>query len=267
MKRNELSLRRLTTIAQKDPEKLVQKMVSFVLFMDRARNSINASPAEIYAMDETAVWFDMIGESTVAARGAKSIPLKSTGHEKLRFTVVLTANAAGMKLKPYVVFSGGCRKVKELTDKRQLSGNIVSTSKNGWMNDNLTKDYLRRVLSKLYFKRRILVWDAYRCHLSDATKQELKCGYNITTAVIPGGCTKYLQAPDVCWNKPFKAALHDKYDDWMAGDEEKEYTVTGNLRAPSFKVVLDWVKHAWEHINPELIKKSFKICGQTSGKY
>lgn len=55
-------------------------------------------------MDETAVWFDMVGESTVAAKGTKSVPLKSTGHEKLRFTVILTANGAGAKLKPYVVF-------------------------------------------------------------------------------------------------------------------------------------------------------------------
>jgi len=82
-------------------------------------------------------------------------------------------------------------------DDRNISSNIVSTSVNGWMNEELTKDYLRRVIGKLSFKQRILVWDAYRCHISEATKSELKRGYNITTAVIPGGCTKYLQAADV----------------------------------------------------------------------
>jgi hypothetical protein len=104
MKRNDLAVRRRTTIAQKDPDKLIEKMVSFILFMERHRKKINASPADIFAMDETAVWFDMVGESTVNTKGAKSIPLKGTGHEKLRFTVVLTANGAGAKLKPYVVF-------------------------------------------------------------------------------------------------------------------------------------------------------------------
>ena len=163
-------------------------------------------------------------------------------------------------------FSGGIRKVKELHEKKQLSGNIVSTSVNGWMNEELTKDYLRRVIGKLSFKQRILVWDAYRCHISEATKSELKRGYNITTAVIPGGCTKYLQAADVCWNKPFKATLHEMYDAWMAGDEDKEYTSGGNLKAPSFKLVLQWVKAAWDGIDQELIKKSFKVCGQTSGQ-
>jgi len=28
-------------------------------------------------------------------------------------------------------------------------------------------------------------------------KNELNSGHNITTAVIPGGCTKFLQTPDV----------------------------------------------------------------------
>jgi len=81
-----------------------------------------------------------------------------------------------------------------------------------------------RVIGKLAFKKRILVCDAYRCHLSEATKSELRHGYNISTAVIPGGCTKFLQAPDVCWNKLFKDKLHELYNSWIAGDEQKEYT-------------------------------------------
>uniref|UniRef100_A0A915D139 Uncharacterized protein n=1 Tax=Ditylenchus dipsaci TaxID=166011 RepID=A0A915D139_9BILA len=34
-------------------------------------------------------------------------------------------------------------------------------------------------------------------------KQLKWCG--IDTAVVPGGCTKFIQAPEVCWNAPFKA--------------------------------------------------------------
>jgi len=88
-------------------------------------------------MDKTAVWFDMVREPTVADKGAESIPLKSTGHEKSSFTVVLTAKGDGVKLKPYVVFLGEVRKAKELQEKKQLSGNIVTTLANGWMNEQL----------------------------------------------------------------------------------------------------------------------------------
>jgi len=99
-------------------------------------------------------------------------------------------------------------------------------------------------LGKLSFRKRILVGDAYRCHLSEAPKNEPKHGYNITTAVIPGGYTKFLQAPDVCWNKPFKDKLHELHDSWMDGDEQKEYTEGGNLKAPSSELVLSWIKQA-----------------------
>ena len=185
MTRHELSVRRRTTVAQKSPHDMIEKMVSFVRFMEKARVRISATPAEIIAMDETAVWFDMVGASTVHATGAKSISVKSTSHEKSRFTVILTASGSGTKYKPYVVFMGGSKKVKEINDTRRANGLIVTSSANGWMNDELTKDYLQRVIGKLAFKKRLLVWDAYRCHLSQSTKDELKHNYNITTAVIP----------------------------------------------------------------------------------
>jgi Tc5 transposase DNA-binding domain/DDE superfamily endonuclease len=267
MTRNGLSVRRRTTAAQKTPDKYVEKMVSFVRFMEKTRVRLSVQPGDIYAMDETAVWFDMLSNTTVDFKGARSVPVKTTGHEKTRCTVILTASGEGKKFKPYVVFFGGARKVKQLYDSKKIvAGTIATSSVNGWMNDELTADYLQKVLGKLAFRKRILVWDAYRCHLSNATKQELKHGYNLTTAVIPGGCTKFLQAPDVCWNKPFKNKLHELYDSWMAGDEDKEYTKTGNMKAPSFELMLRWIKLAWDHIDVDLIKKSFVVCGQTSGR-
>jgi len=265
MSRTQLRVRRRTTAAQKTPEQMTDKMISFIQYMELQRSKIGAQPDEVYAMDETAVWFDMLSETTVHEKGAKSVSVKTTGHEKSRCTVILTASGSGRKLKPYVVFCGGSRKLKQLNDSGQLSGVIATTSVNGWMNDDLTADYLRRIIGKLAFRKRMLVWDAYRCHLSDSTKKELKTGYNMITAVIPGGCTKFLQAPDVCWNKPFKGKLHELYDEWMAGDEGKEFTKGGNLKAPSFERMLSWVKVAWQSIDEQLIKKSFIVCGQTSG--
>jgi hypothetical protein len=197
MARGQLCVRRRTTAAQKTPEQMTEKMVSFIQYMERQRAKIGAQSDEIYAMDETAVWFDMLSDTTVNQKGAHSVSVKTTGHEKSRCTVILTATGSGRKLKPYVVFFGGSRKVKQLNESGYTSGAIATTSTNGWMNDDLTTDYLRRVIGKFAFQKRILVWDAYRCHISEATKKELKSGYNITTAVIPGGCTKFLQAPDV----------------------------------------------------------------------
>ena len=48
-------------------------------------------------MDETAVWNDMISNTTVDKRGSHSVNLKSTGHEKSKITFCLTATADGGK--------------------------------------------------------------------------------------------------------------------------------------------------------------------------
>ena len=72
------------------------------MFVRKLRLKNLVQPSDIIAMDETAVWFDMIGNSTVEHKGARTIALKTTGHEKSRLTVILAAKGDGTKLKPYI---------------------------------------------------------------------------------------------------------------------------------------------------------------------
>ena len=58
-------------------------------------------------MDETAVWADMTSETTVESKGARTVCLKTTGHEKVKVSVCLTVKANGSKMKPMIVFGGG----------------------------------------------------------------------------------------------------------------------------------------------------------------
>ena len=89
-------------------------------------------------MDETPLWLDMPGDTIIARQGERSIPLRTTGHEKGRFTAVLSAKADGRKLKPYVVFKG----VRAILEQN-TPGVVVALSKNGWMNEELTKDWVK----------------------------------------------------------------------------------------------------------------------------
>ena len=57
----------------------------------------------------------MPGATTVEQVGAKSVPLKTTGHDKNRFTVALSAFANGRKLPPYIIFKG-VRPIAELSN-------------------------------------------------------------------------------------------------------------------------------------------------------
>jgi hypothetical protein len=64
-------------------------------------------------MDEIPLWMDMPGETTVSRAGERTISIRTTGHDKGRFTVVLAAMADGRKLKLYIVFKG-VRPIAEL---------------------------------------------------------------------------------------------------------------------------------------------------------
>uniref|UniRef100_A0A915D0F6 Transposase n=1 Tax=Ditylenchus dipsaci TaxID=166011 RepID=A0A915D0F6_9BILA len=53
-------------------------------------------------MDETAVWFDCPSSRCIDSIG-DDVTIVTTGHEKMRITVCLTARSNGKKLIPYVL--------------------------------------------------------------------------------------------------------------------------------------------------------------------
>ena len=104
LKRNDLVLRQRTKLAQKLPEDLEEKITLFQSVVIKMRKKEQYDLSQIGNMDETPVWFDMPTSKTVTAKGEKTVLVRTTGHEKSRFTVVLSCLADGTKLKPMVVF-------------------------------------------------------------------------------------------------------------------------------------------------------------------
>ena len=262
MKRNNLSLRRKTSVAQKDPDLLVAKIVSYILRVRRLRLKYSYQPADIIAFDETPIWADMVSDTTVDVVGKKTVSMKTTGHEKCRVTVGLAAKGDGTKLKPFIVFKGGKRDVEKM--KKEYGNRcIIASSTNGWMDTDLTVSWTNTVLGQFNFKRRLLAWDTYECHLMPVVGASLKAK-KIDTVLIPGGCTKYIQAPDVSWNKPFKAYCTEKYDEWLETVGIHQETDAGNLKPPPRSTIVNWILDSWKELPAELIRKSFKTCALTS---
>ena len=195
-----------TSVAQKEPDRLIGKLVSYVLQVRRLSVKNNCAPSQIIAMDETPDWSDMVSETTIDSIGKKTITMKTTGHEKSRVSVCLAARADGTKLKPMVVFKGAKRETAEM-NKEFRRNVVVASSANACMNTELTHVWIELVLGSIAFSRRLLAWDSFECHMEESVVSSLK-SKRIDVAVIPGGCTKYIQAPDVSWNKPFKARMH-----------------------------------------------------------
>ena len=80
------------------------------------------------------------------------------------------------------------------------------------MNTELTQVWINSVLGAFSFNRRLLAWDSYECHIKDSANKSLKAR-KVDRVIVPGGFTKYIQAPSVSWNKPFKASCTEKYDE------------------------------------------------------
>ena len=75
--------------------------------------------------------------------------------------------------------------------------------------------------------------------------------------IVPGGFTKYIQAPDLVWNKAFKAKIQEFYHDWLA-NRVHEYTTAGNMKPVPLRKIVQWVLQAWGSLSKEMIINSMK---------
>lgn len=257
MNRCGLTLRQKTHIAKKLPKDIDEKIHNFAKFIIKERKMFDFSLENIINMDETPMYFDMPGNTTVDKVGTKTVTVKTTGHEKQHFTVVLACRADGKKLLPMVIF-----KRKNMPKETFVPGVVVKVHPKGWMDETLTRVWLDEVYMKrpgaLLKPKSLLVWDMFRAHCCDSVKEKLK-EYRTRQAVIPGGCTSILQPLDVSINKPFKTYVRKLWNTWMISGE-KEFTKSGAMKRPGLALVVEWVKEAWDSIPEDIIVKSFKKC-------
>nr|CAD2183963.1 unnamed protein product [Meloidogyne enterolobii] len=173
---------------------------------------------------------------------------------------MLTARSDGLKLRPFVLLP----RKRPMPEIEKLFKNklILVWCGTSWMNNELTSKYLEEVFGNFLFGSRLLIWDSFRAHTSVDTKKTLK-RLSIHTAVVPGGTTKYIQAPDISWNFPFKNSIKEQHTDWMIHGQ-KPTTSSGNLKAPAIETYLEWIYKAWDSLSKDLIVKSFVACGMTN---
>ena len=113
-------------------------------------------------------------------------------------------------------------------------------------------------IGQFTFQKRLLAWDSFEAHITDEVKRKLTT-IKTEPLIVPGGCTKYIQAPDLVWNKPFKAKIQEFYDDWLANGVH-EYTTVGNMKPAPRRKIAQWVLQAWESLSKEMIINSMKSC-------
>ena len=259
MERHGLTLKQRTKLSQKLPKDLESKVDSFQKYIIKMRKRHEYDLSQIGNMDETPMTFDLPGNRTVHTKGEKTVLVKTTGHEKTHFTVVLVCMADGTKLKPLIIF-----KRKTLPKNAKFpAGVVVRAQPKRWMDEDGVMFWLENVWNRrpgaLLRKRSLLVWDMFSAHLKETVKSAFQ-KERTDMAVIPGGLTSQLQPLDVCLNKPFKDRIRQMWSDWICSDAVTK-TKSGLPQKPDITLVARWVKDAWDSIPSEMVQKSFRKCG------
>ena len=211
MRRNKLVLRAKTSLAQRLPAQLEEKITQFYTKLQQVQQHESYPFCFIGNMDETPVYFDLVSNKVVDRKGAKDCRVITTGAEKRHVTVVLTVMADGQMPPPMIIFKG--KRALKLTNVPD--GMVVTVQDKAWMDHELMNVYLNKIWHP-FIKRRaeelglptksLLVMDSFSAHLTTDVSENLK-NNNTQSVIVPGGCTSKVQPLDVSINKPFKQIL------------------------------------------------------------
>ena len=105
-RRHSVSFRAKTTLAQRLPDDMEEKVVQFHRFIISARQRVGYPLSCIFNMDETPMRFELPSSRSLEFTGSRTVPVKTCGAEKRSFTVALAVAADGTKFPPKVIFNG-----------------------------------------------------------------------------------------------------------------------------------------------------------------
>ncbi|KAL6491395.1 hypothetical protein MHYP_G00017400 [Metynnis hypsauchen] len=89
MKRRHLSIRARTTVAQRLPADYEEQLAIFRAYCSKRITEKKIQPSHITNMDKVPLTFDIPVNHTVEHKGTSTVSIRTTGHEKSAFTVVL----------------------------------------------------------------------------------------------------------------------------------------------------------------------------------
>ena len=214
-------------------------------------------------VDETAIYYENIYNTTINKIGEKSVIVRTFGKDKLRITAVLCILANGIKLPPLLIFRGKTGGPKE----KSLQSNIHCINKkifikcqpNAWTDHFLFSYWLNNIWFSAnnyrYITNTILIMDRATTHF-DLSINQLFDKYKSKFVLVPPGQTCFLQPLDVAINKQIKQ--------FMKQEDALFRIQTNNMRAPNEHEIIDMFLKIWyddSRIRKNTIIKSFKMTG------
>ena len=270
IKRNGISIRRISHIGQIPPANINKYKASFIEEVINKRRIMNISVDDNYTtinMDETAFYLEMGFNTTLEFKGKRNVEIISSGREHYRISVLLAITANGLKLPPFIIIKGEGGKTieKELRNLPYVrNGNLfVYCQPQGWCTSYLFIEWIKAVFlpyEKEYGEKCLLIMDKASSHISKdslSILEEKKINY----VLIPGGLTSECQPLDISVNKIFKDNLKLRFE-----KERLLYDILNNkIKLKSLRInLLDYINQVWYDntiITKNIIEKGFEKAG------
>ncbi|KAH9132088.1 hypothetical protein AeRB84_021401 [Aphanomyces euteiches] len=237
---------------------------------------------KIFNADQTAVNFEMIPTKTLSKEGLKTVWVMAAGKDKERVSVMLMADADGIKYPAFIVMkttkSKVPKNVQENLQQRNGFGKMVWSdiewlhenhpsriyaNPTAWWNAHISMQFL-----KYYFGHRegkdlpivLLLWDDFSAHFTKEVLAYCKL-VNVVIEKIPPSFTWICQPADVAWMKPFKSRIREQWVQFLRQQIEiKRPNERFNLKSPDRFDIVEWINLAWDALPISTIINGFVKC-------
>jgi hypothetical protein len=268
MERQRLSLRLATT--NKHVTTTPMRLTQFHFRNKLAVTYPFIDPLLMYNMDETSVTLDQPGMRTVDRKGAKCVPIGTTGHHCDRVAVVICVSRGGNMVTPLVIRSGGKTSRYNGVFFEETHGGMkmyVTESGKAWLNSAgmvkwlhtvhlpyVRNAQLQKLQDTLLFMDNCSVHDGEQC---TATLNEQKIPHQF----FPPHCTPILQPCDQNVNHIFKMEYERQWREWMeeTGCRDDNVTRYGNPAAANKPTYMAWIGKALCCIDAKVINDSWRM--------
>ncbi|KAK7605135.1 hypothetical protein V9T40_006993 [Parthenolecanium corni] len=173
-------------------------------------------PAQIYNIDETSFCLDPSRIKVVGERGCSSHRI-TNGPGKENITVLLGSNAAGDKLPPLIIFTGGNLWDAWIpAEEAAFPGTTYAATKNGWMEATVFENYFVNSFLKSIPNERpvVLILDGHTSHISLTLMLKAREAGVIILKLPPHSSHK-LQPMDLAVFGPLKLKWDEEIIKWQ----------------------------------------------------
>ena len=214
-------------------------------------------PCYILNFDETMIVKDPVIKRIVTDKGAKKVPIKTSGKEKQGYTIAPLVSLSGKLLTTLMVWPSKGKKAFQINTPSNLF--IVFREEGSWIDSKVIEEYTRQVI-RPYFRdqmpkdlRGLLLIDNHECHkvIGPMLKSQ-----NVDILFFPPNCTSLLQPLDISTNYSIKSIYRDMWTDWHTEPEaNKKMVVVSHKKQEeiSNETFISWVSRTLKKVEKQTI--------------